>query len=383
MYNEENFSENISFCDNNLFMNEENQCCFDPNIEVNALISEEEKLRENRIDFINSVNQYKNSIEPSIKISHIEKSTCPITNIQENLSIGQKNNGIINTKIESPFYSLDIIINILTSKNLVDIKNRLIRGKYIENTIEYKHLESGIFIKKRKITNFENWKSYIKKRGRPKKNKVNFIHTNLSPDNIIKKIKAKISIYILNFINSLLNEVFSPDRYKLLKINYYYVNEMKKEVNISHLGMKLKEILSLDISPKYTKLDERNKERYNEELIKEIITQEKLKNDDTISFALGLSLQDFMDIFTYKKTFEDCESEGENIDFQKIKNAFKYCDSLLNEIKINQSSDEYFSFFIFFLYNYKRWFTIKKERIIDESKKTTKKPKRMIICKKE
>ena len=112
--------------------------------------------------------------------------------------------------------------------------------------------------------------------------------------------------------------------------------------------MKIKDILSLNVSSKYSKVN-RNKNNcnHNGELIKEIIDQEKLKNEYTITFILELSLNDYMDILTYKKEFEDFDNK-KNINFGKINEIFEHCEFLFNEKK----SIYYFAFFIFFLYNY-------------------------------
>jgi len=60
-----------------------------------------------------------------------------------------------------------------------------------------------------------------------------------------------------------------------------------------------------------------------------------------------MSFNDWIDIFTYKKDWEY------NINY----NWFKF-----NLEKIDEDDEEYFSRFIFYLYNYKRWFMNKKGR---------------------
>ena len=185
----------------------------------------------------------------------------------------------------------------------------------------------------------------------------------MSPDNIIKKIKSKIFNLVLNFINNLLYLHFKER--KLLKTDYSYVNKMNQKENLEYLDMSLRDILSFDISKKY-KFKFKNQKDYNKKIIEQV---EKLENTQTLTFALNLSLQDFMDIFCFIKKFEDFEKK-ENIDLAALKNSFTYCDSILKEIY--DCSDDYFAFFIFFIYNYKRWFSIKKKRNIIKKKEDTK-----------
>ena len=315
---------------------------------------------------LNGINQFQG---PLLNIIPEEKSTSPITKIQETVPNYKSNNKIKENNEESislvPFYSFLRILNIFKINN-IDFKiiDKFTKGKHIENSPEYRHVELGIFVKNNRKLN-AGFKNYInKKRGRKiTTNIINFIHDNMSPDNIIKKIKSKIFNLVLNFINNLLYLHFKER--KLLKTDYSYVNKMNQKENLEYLDMSLRDILSFDISKKY-KFKFKNQKDYNKKIIEQV---EKLENTQTLTFALNLSLQDFMDIFCFIKKFEDFEKK-ENIDLAALKNSFTYCDSILKEIY--DCSDDYFAFFIFFIYNYKRWFSIKKKRNIIKKEEDTK-----------
>lgn len=315
---------------------------------------------------LNVINQFQG---PLLNIIPEEKSTSPITKIQETAPNSLSNNKIKENNEESislvPFYSFLRILNIFKINN-IDFKiiDKFTKGKHIENSPEYRHVELGIFVKNNRKLN-AGFKNYInKKRGRKiTTNIINFIHDNMSPDNIIKKIKSKIFNLVLNFINNLLYLHFKER--KLLKTDYSYVNKMNQKENLEYLDMSLRDILSFDISKKY-KFKFKNQKDYNKKIIEQV---EKLENTQTLTFALNLSLQDFMHIFCFIKKFEDFEKK-ENIDLAALKNSFTYCDSILKEIY--DFSDDYFAFFIFFIYNYKRWFSIKKKRNIIKKEEDTK-----------
>ena len=325
---------------------------------------------------------WKNSIQDSILnninkiqgplLSRIpeEKSTSPFTKIQETAPNSQVNNKIKENNEESfplvSFYSFQRILTVLTI-NILDFKiiDKFRKGKHIENSPEYRHVELGIFVKNNRKLNACSINYINKKRGRKiTKNIINFIHDNMSPDNIIKKIKSKIFNLVYEFINKLLYLHFK-ETFKLLKTDYSYVNKMNQKENLEYLDMSLRKILYFDISKKY-KIN--NKKDYNKNIIEQV---EKLENTQTLTFALNLSLQEFMDIFCFIKKFEDFEKK-ENIDLVALKKSFTYCDTILKKIS-DDSSDDYFAFFIFFIFNYKRWFSIKKRRNINKKEEDSEK----------
>ena len=97
------------------------------------------------------------------------------------------------------------------------------------------------------------------------------VHDKMAPDNIIKKIKAIIFKNILIFLNNLL-EGETNSNIKFLNLDYNkYINKLNISFEKKLLSMKLKDLLSLDISSKFKEKDDNNKE------IIKIIEKEVLK----------------------------------------------------------------------------------------------------------
>ena len=85
-------------------------------------------------------------------------------------------------------------------------------------------------------------------------------------------------------------------------------------------------------------------------------------------FAFNLNLEDWMELFTYKKNINDIieKYKGiDNVNREIIENNIIGVEELLTKIDDNNDKN-YFSIYTFLLYNYKRWFIIKKERIKKE-----------------
>ena len=216
------------------------------------------------------------------------------------------------------------------------------------------------------INNKDN-KNKKKKRGRKKENenKVYNIHDKMCSDNIIKKVKSAIFNYILFFLNNILSsadETCSLYNIKLSRLNYKYVDELKKEKELEILNMTLKEIFSKDISPKIKKFNS----NFNKQIIENILNNKNKKVDNTVLFVFNMTLRNWLDIFTLKKSVIDIIDEYKDknykdIDSEKIEKSMVGVDKLLNEIK-EKNDEDYLPRFIFCLYNYERWFYLKKNR---------------------
>jgi len=147
-----------------------------------------------------------------------------------------------------------------------------------------------------------------------------------------------------------------PEIEKLIKdLDYKIINETKKEKNLEYLKMPLKDFLSQDISPKFSTYSVDS----NKKIIEKILENEK--DNQIIVFIFNLTLGDWYDIFTFKKELSDFGIlDQDNIN--RIMEYFIRVDKLLEEIyKLNNEID-YFTCFISILYNFERWFFIKKER---------------------
>ena len=153
---------------------------------------------------------------------------------------------------------------------------------------------------------------------------------------------------------------FLWNKIELLKLDYKYISSSKKEQEYELLNMKLKDLFSKDISCKYKKQSDYNKK----------VIENKLKDaNDTILFVFNMTLRDWLDIFTFKKTVKDIINKYnnincQNIDEKKIEQSLVGVSKLLNNINMKNmnNGEEYMAFFIFYLYNYERWFYLKKSR---------------------
>ena len=63
----------------------------------------------------------------------------------------------------------------------------------------------------------------------------------MTPDNIIKKIKSILFKYIIEFLNKLLKKV--SKKIKLAKLDYKYINKLKRKDDLLLLKIKSKELL--------------------------------------------------------------------------------------------------------------------------------------------
>ena len=256
-------------------------------------------------------------------------------------------------------FTFEKIKDFFANKKLDKIYKKLISNKYIEN-IEYR-----LTYKKGKTETFTKEKQTgeeYKKRGRKIKqgNQNQYrrrkVHNKYSEDNIIKKIKSKIFQYPLFFLNKILeNNKF----HTLKKLNYKYINSIKKDNDLKLLNMRLKDLYSLNISPKFKRVTE----DYNKNVINSIINNKKIKDYSTIMFAFNLKFEDWMDLFSYKKNINDIkENKGiDNINSGIIENNIIGIEHLLSKIADNKDNDDdFFSIYTLLLYNYKRWFLIKR-----------------------
>ena len=243
--------------------------------------------------------------------------------------------------------NLSKIYNIFEIKNLLKNFPKETLEKIREEFISKKDKESIYLFglkKQRKKREKSDFKSH-KKRGR--KNNGDDIerkHDKNQSDNIIKKCKGIFFSNLIEYINEYINtyKINDKENFELLKLNYEkYINNLKKENEIKLLNTQLKDVASFEISDKYNKNKDFNKIQVNR-----ILEQEK--NNQIINNLLNMTFGEWIDIFTFKNKMDN------NIEFFGIHNILR---------KISETSNnDYFSRFIFYLFNYKRWFINKKGR---------------------
>ena len=292
----------------------------------------------------------------------------------------------INNEVKNnmaPFFSMDNIIEIMDKEKLIDLEiiNQIIEGKvYIENFDDYEYMEFTKRKRKRQDYSFKDFNVNVEKenkRGRKTNKSGRNKHDKNKSDNIIKKIKAILFKSSLTFMNNILN--MNKEK-KLLKLDYYkYVNKLKKENDLNLLKMTLKDFFSQEISKKYkTKESPEHNKIIIDNLINDIMAEkeENIKdniNYKTIMFIFNITFEDFIDIYTYKKSLDDLLNDYKinknEIDYMRIKNNIRGINDISKDIT-KKNEGKYFSLFIFYLYNYKRWFYLRKCRNLplDEKK---------------
>jgi hypothetical protein len=238
------------------------------------------------------------------------------------------------------------------SKNNFNYQNDNIYNQ--ENLIDFEYEE---------VKEKDNY--LTKKRGRKTDKNVGEEHNRYHADNIIKKIKAKLFEYCIKFINKIINKN-DEEGMKLLKIDYKYTDKLERKMNLELFEMPLIDIFSLDISRKYKS----KSKDYNKILINGILEQKiEVEDYDTIMFLFNITLNDWIDLFTYKKnilTFIN-DQNAINVNKTKIQENFIGINHLLNEIsekKDFKNDDKYYTLFLLYIFNFQRWFHIKKGRVL-------------------
>ena len=315
------------------------------------------------------------------KDSNLENIHLPPSppNVNSNEEISTEFPSKQNIYNEPLLYSFDNILNIFKMEEH-KIKFNDIINKFNEEKAKE---QLQLLEKKRKRTFYDDEYNYIyelmdktkqneyeimqdepnnnnNKRGRKtNKTKNVSIHDKMVPDNIIKKIKAKIFEYPIVFLNNILNNNKEED--KLFKLDYKFINKLNREQDLKYLDMSLKELYSKEISPKYIK--EKRQEDSNKIYISKILNNQK---DNTILFVFNMTFRDWLDLFTLKKSINDIITKydylAKDIDCERIQKSLYGVDNLLKKI-MNENDKEYLTMYIFFLYNYERWFYNKKGRI--------------------
>jgi hypothetical protein len=177
---------------------------------------------------------------------------------------------------------------------------------------------------------------------------------------INKVLNSNLNKKNITYYNYLLRKKKKEDNFEnLIKaLDYKYVNRIKKDSELSLLDKSLKEVFSQDISSKYSRLQNDS----NKTIIERIVIDEK--DNDIIMFALNLTLREWIDVFIYKKELKDI-TKINNLSLEKINqlsSLFDRVDNLLLDIYQKDCNKNYLSHFISLMYNYERWFYIKRGR---------------------
>jgi hypothetical protein len=349
-----------------------NPCSFEN--EDNDFSSFKEDASINNLNDTNII--HKTAVKEPINIINLNlEGTNDATNQKLNLNYPLKASPKIGSFTH--FCSLNSIRDILVSKigDDDDIITSIINNECVTKEEKYLNTTEKMSVKnendyisdKGKINGLgEKTENNLskKKRGRVPKNDGGKEHNCYSADNVIKKIKAKLFDECHKFLNIMIDD--KDKKEIILKIGYKNnIDKLKKDYNLELLEKPLKYLFSLDVSNKY-KSKKENKD-CNAKVIKDIIEHKKyieIKDYNTIKFILDISLTDWIDLFTYKKDIfklaEEYHVSNLDINYEKIRNNFIGATNLLNDI--SKEDQTYYSLFILYLFNFQRWFWIKKGR---------------------
>ena len=254
-------------------------------------------------------------------------------------------------------YNLDDIIYKLKD----DIFKKLIEKGKEDQKLKKAENDIQIINKKRKRdNNLDNQINNIKyERGRKgNDDSTERKHNKFSADNIIKKIKTQLFNNLIKFVNGIIFSRTNEGIKKCIKKVKYkeYADSLKKDKNINDLHMSIKDILSYDISKKYSSLEK--EKDYNKKKLESI--SKEYNNDKIINFVFNMKFVEWINIFLSKKKVKDFGV----LDEEECKEFEKYLpevNNLLEEIK-QKNDEKYLSYFIFYLYNFENWFYKKNGR---------------------
>ena len=208
-------------------------------------------------------------------------------------------------------------------------------------------------------------------------------HNKYSLDNLFNKAKNIINKSLIEFINILINHIYSKEKIKLmfLELNiekkksnskrikvikdnqYDFIKDKKKSSDILKLfSITVKEYLCNKLSTKYINLPN----DYNEKVIAWLLGDDGYKNIFEFIFN-KLIIEDWLDIFLYKKKLKDCfgfKTMNKNAQ-QIIKENLIGIDYYFDEIYLDNKGNVdkvYFHCFLLLIYNVKRYILIKEKR---------------------
>ena len=262
------------------------------------------------------------------------------------LNIREEESNINISPLNDKRYLTEKIIKILKENNIP----QYIIDKIELSEITYKDIEIIMnpiktFItkkkrKKTKITEVNIEKENVPKGRNAKDDNTIRKHNKDSSDNIARKIKVYIFKVLIEYCK------INVSKY-LLGLDYEYISNLKKDINVKMLDSSLKEILSLDTSSKYGKDNREN----NKKIISAIL--EKESNNEKVKALLDMKFNDWIDnILLFKENTKDTDK-------------FNGLESILSDLisKLKFPRDNYYlTRFLFYLFNFRSWFENKKGR---------------------
>ena len=337
--------------ENNLFLNSYDQNYFsDDNAEKNNI----------SIITFNDDESLSHQKENPNKIINLEEKSTAIKTLNNAFN---ENNITENMQNKPKFYYFEDIHFTLKEANF-NLLEHFTKDKKIE-TEENEEKEINRIGKKRnrKLDEEINTNKYGK--GRKKRDdETSRNHNKYFPDNIIKKIKVNFIKNLLLFVNNLFKKKNGfeknnkVEKEKILKDLDYkkYIDKLNKEFDLQMLNMSVRELLSLEITRKYSTYEP----NFNKTIIDYVL--EKNNDNEILKFVFNMTFREWINFYTLKKKVLEIENVSDEVR-NSIKDNLPKLESLLNDIyKKNKNDNRYLSYFIFYLFNYENWFFNKREK---------------------
>ena len=268
----------------------------------------------------------------------------------------------------------NILVNVFNS---IDIKITKIKNELREK-IGKKRIK--IINKKRIRVKIFDIPKQKKDAGRKSKEDLSMrFHNKYGSDNIMSKLRNKFHKCLNKFINKIIDSLYTVtelnnilnleikdgnEKKKLIKdIDYKTISfKIRKEKNLELLKYTIKEFINLKMS--CGKNNCNLYEKYNNKIIIQKLLNDE-NNKDIFNFLFNeLTILDCLNIFTYKKEFNDFFQF--NLLNKYKKNIIKDClvrfDKIIISMYNNKEELVYLHCFILLAYNFKRYYSIKYER---------------------
>ena len=310
------------------------------NFKTNFKTNYEKKIKEEEVE--KKENYKQNKQNQNVIITNENKK---IDEIKEDLNKDKVVDIVIEIKYYE-IYDLKCIIEIIQKQCNLKVVIDILRKNKISEIIMNKIY--GIPMKrhrrKAKEVKKDKEKKFIKKGRKEKGSTDSGSHDKFCSDNIMSKVRALLINYVVHSVNIILKKENS--RYYLKKLNAKNMNSLKRDDNLKYLEMTLEDFLSQDISPKNNKCPN--------DINKKIIL--KVKEDQKLESLFKLMFGEWINIFLMKEKNKQFEFKGLDL----------LLTTLLDE---NEDNDQYFVDCVFILYNYERWFYVKKVKNIPNDNK--------------
>ena len=290
----------------------------------------------------------------------------------------------------------DLNADKIKQKKYFEIKKEIVPKFFTEQSINFiiKQYHIGKELKEKLLFDFKIANNEIEQIKRvlesdTKKRRKACKNILYRTDHILSKLINIINSSLFNFINNLIESLYSKEKisyildgvissnqivdgdYKVLikKIDYLIRGKLEtKEEKLNFFNLTLKKYFSNKISPVYKSKYPSN---YNQLIMEKLLNDED--NKDIFDFILNnLLIKDWLEIFLYKRNMKDFDKYNSinKTKRNKIKENLERIDKYIN--KIYKNNIIYFHCFVIIAYNLSRFLILKEKRNktkIDDKKK--------------